>query len=162
MRFIHWLKQETLSIIPAVIYFMVTLNLIHFLTGIGLPTHVVRPYTYLGVTISSLIIGKVLLIAHTLPFLNHFSNKPLIYSIVWKFLFYALFIFAFRLLETYTHFLLSYHHMHVAYTHWAAELKAPLFWSTQAWVLLALLFFVVVSEFVRVLGKPKVLHLLLG
>lgn len=162
LKFYQWIKKEIINIIPAVIYFVIAFNLIHFTVGLSLCAGEPRDYTYWTVTLGALIVGKMLLIINSFPFVNLFPNKPLACNITWKFFLYGFFVFIFHTLEAIFHYSLKYKNIDQAYVLLKAELVSSLFWATQMWLLLLFFIFVVFSEFVRILGKNKVKEILFG
>lgn len=88
MAVIRWMKEEAILIIPAVIYFCIAFNLIYFTSGLMLKPDDFRYFNYLEVTIGALLVGKILIVARALPFLDLFPNRPLVYNIIWKFFIY--------------------------------------------------------------------------
>jgi hypothetical protein len=84
------LKEEFLKLIPPTIYFFVglmTIALIRYLMleGTGLPLS-----TPIQIAVAALIMGKAVLIADMVPFINRYPNKPLVYNITWKTAIYML------------------------------------------------------------------------
>lgn len=161
MRFLHWLKEEIIKVLPAIIFFMVSFNIIHFSDVLMLRAENLRYTSYMGATLGAIIAGKVVLIANSLPFINAFPKKPLIYNIFWKF-----FIFGVcALLAQFLDFLVkqTYHvGLNEALLHLGEMITKPMFWSVQIWVLFLFFIFVVFSEYMRVIGKDKVVKILIG
>ena len=50
----------------------------------------IAPSTSISIAVAALILGKAVLIADMLPFINRFPHKPLIYNIAWKTVIYLL------------------------------------------------------------------------
>jgi hypothetical protein len=156
------LREEAINAIPAIIYFCIAFNLIHFTLGLDSMPAEVRYYSYLGVTVGALVIGKILIIVNTLPFVNLFPNRPLAYNIVWKFFLYSFFILLFRTIEAYLHLLYKYQNFSVAGQFFKFTIVSSHFWAVQMWLFLVFFVFVVFAEFTRVLGKDKVKQILFG
>lgn len=156
------IKQEIKSVIPAIIYFAIAFNLIYFTVGLSLEPGEVRYFTPLFVNMGALIAGKVLIIANALPFINVFPHKPLIYNILWKLFIYTLCIYIFWVIETLFHLADKYKKIDSIFQHLKLDMMSPLFWSAMLWLIAVFLIFVIFSEFIRVLGKDKILKILLG
>ena len=84
------IKEEIEALLPPTIFFFVALHLVAIVrilmlkgTGIALGTSV-------SVTVAALILGKSVLIADLLPFINRFPDKPLAYNVAWKTAIYVL------------------------------------------------------------------------
>ena len=78
------LKEEILEMIPPTIYFFVILHIVAFIrilmtknTGLPLPTS-------MSITVAALVLGKSVVIADLLPFINRYPEKPLIWNVCWK------------------------------------------------------------------------------
>jgi hypothetical protein len=89
-KFTHVLEKEIREIIPPMVYFFFALSLIAIirrlmLEGTGLPAG-----TVVQLLVAALIMGKAVLLADMLPFINRYPGKPLIYNVAWKTLIYLL------------------------------------------------------------------------
>jgi hypothetical protein len=162
--FLRWLWDEFLRVLPAIIYFAIAFNLIRFNIGLNLnlPPGQARYFSALELTLGALIVGKVLIIANALPFINLFPHKPLIYSIVWKFFLYLLFIFILWALEAVLRIAYSFDNFYVGYSSLIDSLSSTVFLSCLLWISYTLVIYVVISEYIRVLGRQKVVRILLG
>lgn len=161
MKLLKWMKEEFLLVLPAVIYFAIAFNLIHFTLSLTVVPGE-EYYSYMSATIGALIVGKMLIIVNYFPYINLFPRKPLIYNIVWKFLIYGFCTFIFRVLEGFFHLLIKFESFDVARRLYKVNLSSPEFWSTQMWVLLVFLVFVIFSEIIRVIGKEKIKKMIFG
>lgn len=56
------------------------------------------------VTMGALVVGKAVLVANRLPFINHYDRASLIWAILFKTGVYWVFVFLARLLERLVHF----------------------------------------------------------
>ncbi len=84
------IKHELVEALPPTIFFFIILHIVAIVralmirgTGISLPTST-------SVLIASLILGKSVLVADMLPFINRFPDKPLVWNVAWKTLMYAI------------------------------------------------------------------------
>ena len=78
------IKEEFLEVIPPTIYFFVILHIVVFIrvlmnknTGLPLPTS-------MSITVAALVLGKSVVIADLMPFINRYPEKPLIWNVCWK------------------------------------------------------------------------------
>jgi hypothetical protein len=78
------IKREFLEMLPPTIFFFVILHIVAIVralmirgTGIELPASA-------SVTIAALVLGKSVLLANMLPFVNRFPEKPLIWNTGWR------------------------------------------------------------------------------
>jgi hypothetical protein len=78
-------------------------------------------------TFAAPVVGKAVLIADKIPFVNRFPDKPLIYNVVWKTLIYVVVAFVVRYLEHLIHFLSRYGSLGSANSHLLEEVVWPRF-----------------------------------
>jgi len=161
-RWFSVLKTEIIDVIPAIIYFCIAFNLIHYTVSLGLPAGSHTHFSYLTVSLGALILGKVLIIVNHFRFTNAFANKPLIYGILWKIFLYDFFTFFLWCLESFGDTFYHFNNAHFALYNLGEELLLPRVWATQFWLLWVLVGFVVASEFSRALGAHKMRKMLFG
>ena len=116
----------------------------------------------MAATVGALIVGKVVVLADQIPFINKYPEKPLIYNVVWKTGVYLLVSLIVRFLEALLLLGWQYRDLGLALDKvWASIIWAH-FWAVQIWLLC--LFFVYVSfrELARTLGEAKFLQMFLG
>ena len=80
-------------------------------------------------TIGALIVGKSVLIANKLPFINWFSEKRLIYNVVWRTFLYAIVVLLFQILEELISLVSKYGAVSTASEHLIEEIKWNRFWA---------------------------------
>ena len=83
-------KEEIIEVLPPTIFFFITLHLVAIVRVLMLKGSGIAVSTPLQVTVAALILGKAVLIADLLPFINLYPHKPLIYNVVWKTTIYVL------------------------------------------------------------------------
>jgi len=76
-------KEEIIAVLPPTIFFL-TLYLVAILRMLMLKGSGIAVSTPLQVTVAALILGKAVLVADMLPFINLYSHKPLLYNVAWK------------------------------------------------------------------------------
>lgn len=162
MRIVKKLERETISAIPAIIYFLIVLNLIYFLGALARQPGDIRYFSFLEVTIGALIIGKVIVIINCFSFINAYPNKPMIYNIIWKLFIYILSINILCFMHVLIHLSIKNKSLIYAMHKLTFDIELPIFWSTEISLVLVFLAYLMFSEFVRVLGKKKMMHLLFG
>lgn len=161
MKLFKKIEAEAIEAIPSFIYFAICFNLIHFIGILSRQPGDIRYYTFIGVMVLALVVAKTIVIANFFPFINAFPNKPLIYNIVWKLFIYNLFLLLVRLLDIFVH--MTIHHGYdSAMAKLVYEISLPMFWASELCVVFVFLGFVTMNEFVRVLGKAKVIKMVFG
>ena len=83
-RIWQFLKQELFELLPPTIFFFIAIGLLVLTKRLILQQYGIGFSDFAAVLIGALIVGKVVLIADALPFINKFPEKPLIYNVVWK------------------------------------------------------------------------------
>jgi hypothetical protein len=76
-------------------------------------------------------VAKVILIFNKLSFVNMFSGKPLLFSIIWKTFIFSLFTLLFRCVEELIPLISKYGSLPSAGQHLIHEIAWPHFWSSQ-------------------------------
>ena len=153
---IKWIRDEIRSVFPAVLYFFLAITLFKMTFGWMLQARGENLITFSRTIIISMIIGKIMLVADVMPFLNIFSKKPLIYNTVWKTTIYSIFGFLFMLLENLVPRLLKYHALKPAWQQMVSDTYWPRFWTAHIWIVVLFLIFVVCREFILALGQENV------
>jgi hypothetical protein len=148
-------KHEFLEMLPPTIFFFVILHIVaivHALTtrgtGIALPTSA-------AVTVGALVLGKSVLIADMLPFVNRFPQKPLVWNIGWKTLIYAVVALVVHYLERLFEFWKDTGNLIAANHKLIAELNWPHFWAIQILLVTLIAMYCVLAELARVIGRKK-------
>ena len=161
-KILDFLKKEFLEVLPAVIFFFIAFHLLSLTESLILSEHGVPASTMALVSVSALIVGKAILIADKLPFINRFPDKPLIYNIAWKTFIYLLIAFLFRYLEALIPKLLKHQSWTLAHQNIQSEIVWQHFFVVQIWLLVLLFVYSIGMEIVKVIGKPKILEMLFG
>lgn len=74
------IKHEVPSVIPPTLFFFVAIGLL-MLTRLMLQQYGIPFSDFTAVVIGALIVGKVVLMAAALPFINKYPDNPLIYNV---------------------------------------------------------------------------------
>lgn len=149
------LKHEFKELLPPTIFFFVMLHLVALVRALMIQGTGISAPTSASVTIAALILGKAVLIANALPFINRFPEKPLIWNAGWKTLIYTLVAVAIRYLERLyeywkkAHGLAAANHQLIAETDWAH------FWAIQILLVTLIANYCVFAELSRVIGQDK-------
>src|SRR5262245_41279485 len=93
------LTEEFEALLPPPAFFFVTLHLVALIRILMVKGTDLLVGSSLSVTLAALILGKALLIADMLPFINRYPDKPLIYNIAWITTIYVLVAMVIHYLE---------------------------------------------------------------
>src|SRR5215813_6662694 len=78
------IKHEFYEILPPTIFFFISFHIILLSQALMLRQYGIRLSSMTVAAVGALLLGKVVLIADMLPFINRFPDRPLIYNVVWK------------------------------------------------------------------------------
>lgn len=159
LRNIH---REIRRIIPAVIYFFLAFSLFNMTFGMWLKDLGMRGWSFMGIVVGALIVGKVMLIVDNIPFLNVFSDKPLIYNTLWKCFIYTFVSFLIRLAEHLIPLVKQYHDINVAWRYLIDGVLWSRFWTIQIWFFILFFVFVVSQELIKGIGWERIRKIFFG
>ncbi|WP_144157266.1 hypothetical protein [Paraburkholderia sp. BCC1885] len=156
------IKHELMEMLPPTIFFFVILHIVAIIRELMTKGAGVSLQTSLSVTVAALILGKSVLLANLLPFINRFPEKPLIWNAGWRTLIYALVaLFVHYLEHLYDYWketsgLISANHMLLANLNWAH------FWAIQILLVTLIANYCVLAELARVMGPNRLKVLFFG
>jgi len=156
------IKEEIKELLPPTIFFFLALHLIAIIRFLLLEGTGITLGTSASVTVAALILGKAVLIADLLPFINRYPQKPLVYNIAWKTSIYVLVALLVHYLERLVEVWREAGGLVAANQKLLVEIVWPHFWAIQIVLALLILMYCTMREFVRVLGRDKVLRMLFG
>jgi hypothetical protein len=157
------LEHELLELAGPTLFFFVAFNILAFTKNLFLEDyHISFSGFFVTACIGALLVGKVVLLADEIPFINRFPKKPLIYNIIWKTMVYSLAALAVQSLEEFIPHL--WHHQRPALAlagmwegvHW------PHFWAVHILLCYFLLIYVSFRELARTFGEAQFFHLFFG
>jgi hypothetical protein len=155
-------KEEIIAVLPPTIFFFLTLHLVAIVRMLMLTGSGIAVSTPLQVTVAALILGKAVLVADMLPFINLYPHKPLIYNVAWKTTIYFLVAALVHYLERLVDFWKEAGSLAAGNQKLLAEIVWPHFWAIQILLLVLILFYCTMRELVRVIGRDKVLEIFFG
>ena len=156
------IKHEAIKAIPPTIFFFVILNIVALIrslmikgTGVDLPISA-------SVLITSLVLGKSVLVADMLPFINRFPDRPLMWNVVWKTLMYTLVALVVHYLERlYEYWKEASGFMEANALLWSS-MNWPRFWAIQILLMTLIFMFCVIAELARVIGRDRLKVMFIG
>ena len=114
------------------------------------------------ITLAALILGKAVLVADLLPFINRYPDKSLIYNIAWKTTIYVLVAMLVHYLERLIDFWREAGSLVAGNQKLLAEIVWPHFWAIQILLVVLILMYCTMHELIRVIGRNQVLAMLFG
>jgi hypothetical protein len=156
------LLEEFKALLPPTLFFFVMLHLVAFMRVLMLKGTGIAVNTPWQVTLAALILGKAVLVADWLPFINRYPDKPLLYNIAWKTTIYVLVAMLVHYLERLVDFWKAAGSLVAGNQQLLAEIVWPHFWAIQMLLVVLILMYCTMHELVRVLGRDKVLEMLFG
>lgn len=151
-RVLTFIKHEFKEMIPPTLFFAVGFNLVMLTTQLILDDYRLQFFNFIVATTGALLVGKAVLVANALPFLQRFDNAPLIQPILFKTLVYVIVVLLVRLLEEIIEYMIGggtlrgipgYARDHFRWHHFVA---------VQIWIVVLFLIYTTVSELNARLG----------
>jgi hypothetical protein len=161
-KILEKLKEEFFAILPPTIFFFVALHIVAVVRVLMARGSHFEPLSTMSIAVAALILGKAVLIADMLPFINRFPNKPLIYNIAWKTVIYLLISAVIHYLERLIDFWRQTGGFVAGNQKLFAEIIWPHFWAIQIILFVLIAMYCTVHELVRVIGKEKALRIFFG
>ena len=156
------IKEEIDALLPPTIFFFVALHLVALVRVLMLKGTAIALGTSVSVTVAALILGKAVVIADLLPFINRYPDKPLAYNVAWKTAIYVLVAILVHYLERLVGFWREAGGFIAGNQKLLAEIVWPHFWAIQIFLVVVILTYCTMREFVRVIGGDKVRRMFFG
>jgi hypothetical protein len=147
--------EEVEALIPPMIFFFVTLNVIALVRALMLKGTGIAPSTPLTIAVAALILAKAVLLADLLPAINRYPEKPLIYNILWKTLIYSVVATAIHYVERLIDFwkeaggFVAGNRLLLERMVWAH------FWGIEIMILVLVFSYCLITELARAMGPNK-------
>jgi hypothetical protein len=156
------IKHEMLKMVPPTLFFFVLLHAALIIRALMVKGTGIALETSASVLVASLILGKAVLIANMLPFINRYPDHPLIYNAVWKTLIYTIIAGFLHFLERLFEFWKETHNLAAANHELLLHINWPQFWAIQILLFLMIGNYCMFSELGRVIGREALRSLILG
>ncbi|WP_332763347.1 hypothetical protein [Pseudomonas koreensis] len=155
-------KHEFMKVLPPTVFFFVILHIVALIRSLMIKGSGVDLPVSASVLIASLILGKSVLVADMLPFINRFPNKPLIWNVIWKTLMYAWVALIVHYLERLYDFWKEAPNLMEANSLLWASMNWPRFWAVQILLITLIFMYCVIAELARVIGKDRLKVMFVG
>jgi len=156
------IKKEFLEMIPPTVFFFVALNIVGVVRALMTRGTGLAPFSIAAIAVAALILGKSVLIADMLPFINRFPEKPLIYNIAWKTVIYLLVSAVIHYLERLYDFSREAGGIVAGNEKLLAEIVWAHFWATQIILLVLIATYCTMHELGRVIGGERMRQIFFG
>jgi hypothetical protein len=156
------IKEEFLAVIPPTIFFFIALHIVALIHALMVAGTDVPPLESMSIAVGALLLGKAVLIADLLPFINRFPYHPLIYNVAWKTGIYVVLATLLHYLENLIEFSRKAGGIIAGNTELIAHLVWTRFWAVEILLFVLILMYCMMHELVRVIGKEKVKRIFFG
>jgi len=156
------LEKELLELLPPTIFFFIAFHILVLFRALLLRQYGVQTSTVAGATVAALVVGKVVLIADALPFVNRFPEKPLMFNVAWKTLIYMVAALVVHYLEHLIPVWWRIGDLAAASRQLWQEIVWPHFWAIQLWLLVLFFMYCAIRELVRAVGPREVRRMFFG
>jgi hypothetical protein len=161
-RLLERIMEEVREVIPPTVFFFFAFLIISVSRALLLRQYGVQVSVMAGVVLAALLVGKVVLLADMLPFVNRFPEKPLMYNVLWKTAIYTVAALLAHYLEHLVPIWWREGEFVAAQRHLAAEIVWPHFWVIQMWLVVLLFLYCSLRELIRAIGRERVVAMFLG
>jgi hypothetical protein len=156
------LKEEFLAMIPPTIFFFVAFHVVALVRSLMIKATGISPLASFSIAIAALVLGKSVLIADLLPWINRFPEKPLIYNVAWKTAIYTLVALAIHYLEHLWDYSREAGGIKAGNRELFAKIIWPHFWAVQIILFVLIVMYCTTHELVRTIGRDKVIRIFFG
>ena len=155
-------KEEFLAMIPPTIFFFVALHIVALIRSLMIKGTGISPLSSLSIAVAALILGKSVLLADLLPFINRYPERPLVYNVAWKTAIYTLMALLVHYLEHLFDYAREAGGIVAGNERLLSDIVWPHFWAVQILLLVLINMYCTMHELVRVIGKDRVVQIFLG
>ena len=159
---INKIKHEFMKALPPTIFFFIILHIVALIRSLMIKGSGVDLPVSASVLIASLILGKSVLVADMLPFINRFPDKPLIWNVTWKTLMYNLVALIVHYLERLYDYWKEAPNLMDANSLLWSSMNWPRFWAVQILLITLIFMYCVIAELARVIGHDRLKGMFVG
>jgi len=156
------IAHEARQMLPPFAFFFVSFNLLALTVALLSPTRDVSVVSHAAATLGALLVGKAVLLAEMLPFVDRYRNRPLIWNTVWKAGLYVAVTLVLRLAEKLVSAATSGYGFSVGVADEVKGVDWAHFWAVQLWLALLFLVYTGFREAVREIGAERVRRMFLS
>ncbi|GJH29800.1 hypothetical protein [Caballeronia novacaledonica] len=156
------LKHELIKALPPTIFFFVILHIVVLIRALMIRGTGISMESSASVLFASLILGKSVLVADMLPFINRFPEKPLIWNVSWKTLMYALVALVVHYLERLYDSWKDAPNLIAANHELWAGINWSRFWAIQVLLVTLIFNYCMIAELSRAFGRDRLKAIFFG
>ena len=155
-------KEEFGKLLPPTLFFLAALYVLALVRTLFLKGAGISIDTSISVVVGALILGKAVLLADMLPFINRYPGKPLAFNIVWKTALYFLVALLIHYLERLIDFWREAGGFIAGNEKLLAQMIWPHFWAIQILLAVLIVSYCTMRELARTIGEEKMRHMFFG
>lgn len=156
------IRHELAELLPPTLFFFVALHIVAFVRALMNRNTDIELATSAAVTLAALVLGKSVLLANMLPFINRYPDKPLIWNVGWKTMLYAIVALGIHYLERLYDFWKDAPSFAAANQNLFAAIVWPHFWAIQIVLVLMILAYCATAELTAALGRERMKAMFFG
>jgi hypothetical protein len=157
------LKHEFFQLIGPTIFFFVAFNVVMFTKKLFLEDyHINFSGFFLAATIGALLVGKAVLLADEIPFINRYPRVPLVYNVAWKTVIYSLVALVVQFLEEFIPLVWHYQSLATAGVRVWHEVHWTHFGAVHILLFYFLFIYVSFRELARTFGEVQFFDIFFG
>jgi hypothetical protein len=157
-----FLIKELKEVLPPTVFFAVGFNLIVLTTDLILADYLRSFASFVVATMTALVVGKSVLVAHAMPFLRRFDTAPLIQPVLFKAIIYWAVVFLVRFLEKLVEYLFGGGTLGRIPEYVATHFTWHRFAAIQIWIFVLFLVYTSVEELNARLGSGELRKIFFG
>ena len=155
-------KGGLAKFLATAVYFSTGFCLILVAERLGTRGSSIEVASFFQAVIGGLIVAVVLLAVDSLPFVDAFSGKPLIYNIVWKSSIYIAASLVYRYLKPLVKYLFQGVSLSAAASGALQQFLLPRLWAIEIWLAMLLVVYATIQELGRAIGMDQLKDMFFG
>jgi len=152
--------KEFKEMLPPTIFFAVGFNLILLTTQLILDDYGAQFASFMLATGAALVVGKSVLVANALPFLNRYDTQPVIWPVFYKSAFYFVVVFVVRVLEKLIEYAVHGGTLAGIPEYMVTHFTWHRFMAIQIWILVLFLIYTFITELNTLFGDGELYRIL--
>jgi hypothetical protein len=158
-RLLAFIIKELREILPPIVFFAVSFNLIVLTTDLILADYRASFGNFMVATMTALVVGKSVLVANAMPFLRRFDTAPMIQPALFKTIVYWAVVFLVRFLEKLVEYLFAGGTLSGIPEYVATHFTWHRFAAIQIWIFVLFLIYTSVEELNARLGDGELMKI---